>query len=130
MDTRTQGEGGRWQGSSWIRPEKRLAIYLRDGLACVWCGAPVEDGTAFALDHLRPRSQGGANEAANLVTACRRCNSSRGARSVSEFARAVAEYLDHGVEAETIIAHVRACRRRALPLAEAKVIISRREVQP
>lgn len=27
-----------WQGMNWIRQDKRLAIYLRDGLACVWCG--------------------------------------------------------------------------------------------
>ncbi|KKK72946.1 hypothetical protein LCGC14_2898780, partial [marine sediment metagenome] len=33
------------QGMNWIRPEKRLAIYLRDGLACCYCGATVEDGT-------------------------------------------------------------------------------------
>ena len=29
-------------GSKWIRPEKRMAIYLRDGLACVYCGEGVE----------------------------------------------------------------------------------------
>ena len=31
-------------GSKWIRPDKRLAIYLRDGLACAWCGHALEDG--------------------------------------------------------------------------------------
>ena len=28
---------------SWIRHEKRLALYLRDGLACGWCGSPHRD---------------------------------------------------------------------------------------
>src|SRR5438128_11454104 len=32
------------QGMNWIRPEKRLALYLRDGLACCYCGEAVEDG--------------------------------------------------------------------------------------
>lgn len=66
------GNGG--QGHNWIRPEKRLAIYRRDGLACVYCR---RSGLALTLDHLTPRSQGGTNDATNLVTACVRCNSRR-----------------------------------------------------
>ena len=31
-------------GRNWIRPEKRRALYLRDGLACVYCGDSLEDG--------------------------------------------------------------------------------------
>ena len=53
-------------GSKWIRPESGMAIYLRDGLACVWCGYGVEDGERFQLDHLTPHSQGGSNDEANL----------------------------------------------------------------
>lgn len=33
-------------GSKWIRPEKRLAIYHRDGFACIYCGATAESSTA------------------------------------------------------------------------------------
>lgn len=115
-----------WQGSKWCRPSTRLAIYLRDGLACAYCGATVEDGAQLTLDHLTPHSRGGTNSPTNLVTACRRCNCSRGARSVTGFARAVADYLDHGVEATTIVRHVRACARRTLPRAEAREILARR----
>src|SRR5690606_28285985 len=85
-----------WTGVNWVRQSTRLAIYLRDGLACVWCGHAVEDGAQLALDHVRPHSKGGTNEPTNLVTACMRCNSSRGDRPVRTFARAVAEYLNHG----------------------------------
>lgn len=66
-------------GSKWIRPEKRLAIYIRDSFHCAYCGqdlrhaAPAE----VTLDHLLPRVAGGSNEATNLITACRPCNSSR-----------------------------------------------------
>ena len=30
------------QGSKWIRKSTRLAIYYRDGLCCVYCGAAGE----------------------------------------------------------------------------------------
>jgi hypothetical protein len=68
----------KWQGSKWIRPERRRAIYERDGYACKWCHKELERGSkALTLDHKRPRSKGGDNSNGNLVTACRGCNSSR-----------------------------------------------------
>jgi len=115
-----------WQGQNWIRPERRLAIYLRDGLACVWCSQPLEEGVVLTLDHVRPHAAGGGHEAENLVTSCHRCNSSRGKRGVTAFARAVAIYLDHGQDPAAIVARVRATVRRGLDLAEAKAIIARR----
>lgn len=119
---------GNWQGMNWIRQEKRLAIYLRDGLACAYCGHAVEDGASLSLDHVKPHSKGGDNHESNLVTCCERCNKSRGNRAVRTFCRAVAEYLDHGVEAADIESHVRACIRRDLKThrSEAKEMISRR----
>src|SRR3990167_4136458 len=95
-DARARGE---WQGMNWIRQEKRLAIYLRDGMSCAWCGHSVEEGASLSLDHLAPHSKGGSNHESNLVTSCERCNKSRGARSVKAFAVAVAEYINHGVSA-------------------------------
>jgi hypothetical protein len=115
-----------WQGQNWVRPSTRLAIYLRDGLACAYCGAGVEDGAKLTLDHLKPHSKGGTNAPENLVTCCHKCNCSRGDRSVAVFARAVASYVNHGVKAEQIIAHVRATARRALPRAEARALLARR----
>ena len=111
---------------NWIRQEKRLAIYLRDGLACAYCGHSVEDGAQLTLDHIRPHSQGGSNREDNLVTACQRCNSSRGTRALHEFAVAVASYLNHGVKPLSITTHVLDCAARELPKDEAKVMIARR----
>jgi hypothetical protein len=113
------------QGMKWIRLEKRLAIYLRDGLACVWCGVTVEDDR-LTLDHLRPYSKGGTHEACNLVTSCARCNSSRGTRSVAAFARAVAGYLNRGVTAEAILGRVRLAQRRVIDVKAAKALIALR----
>ena len=69
---RERGGNGRG-GSKWIRVERRLAIYHRDNFRCVYCGA----STPLSLDHVVPRSHGGGNESANLVTACVSCNASR-----------------------------------------------------
>ena len=118
---------GKYQGSKWIRRERRLAIYLRDGLACCYCGATIEeDGATLSLDHVLPYSQGGSNDSCNLITSCQKCNSSRGDRPVDEFVKAVASYLDRGVRAEDILKSI--ADRLALPLdiIEAKRIIERR----
>lgn len=83
-----RGNGGNaGQGSKWIRPEKRLAIYLRDGLLCAWCGADGAAGHRLTLDHLTPRNRGGGNCERNLVTCCVRCNAGRRERSYRAFVR-------------------------------------------
>jgi 5-methylcytosine-specific restriction endonuclease McrA len=111
---------------NWIRPVKRLAIYLRDGLACCYCGDGVEEGAVLTLDHVTPHSKGGTNHEANLITACRRCNSSRGNRTVASFVKSVAIYLDHGMKATEIAKHIACTRKRALDIAAAKILMDRR----
>ena len=117
-----------WTGMNWIRQEKRLAIYLRDGCACAWCGATVESGAKLTLDHIVAHSKGGSNKETNLVTSCARCNSARGNRSVVKFSVAMAAYLNHGIKSEAILANVRKLAKRDLKphLAEAKVLVARR----
>lgn len=115
-----------WQGMNWIRQEKRLAIYLRDGLACVYCSAGVEDGTRLDLDHVLPVAKGGSNRESNLVTACQRCNNAKSARNVAEFIKATAAYLNHGVRPIEIHKHVMDCVKRPLPMVEAKEMIAKR----
>jgi hypothetical protein len=84
------GTGGRkaGQGGKWIRPERRLAILVRDGFTCMYCGRNLKDAppAEVTLDHLVPCSKGGTNQSDNLVCACRSCNSSRGSRDLSDFA--------------------------------------------
>lgn len=105
---------GKWNGSKWIRPEKRLAIYIRDGFACAYCGTDLRTAAPedVTLDHLRCRVHGGNNEAGNLVTACRACNSSRGDRPWRIFATGGA------------VLRIQRQRRRVLNLALAKAIIA------
>ena len=72
----------------WIRVEKRLALYIRDSFACAYCGRDLRNAAPadVTLDHLLPRSTGGTNDATNLVTACRSCNSSRQDKPWVDFA--------------------------------------------
>lgn len=117
---------GQGQGMNWIRKERRLALYLRDGLACCYCGEGVEDGARLTLDHLQPYSQGGSNASTNLVTACHRCNSSRGNRDWQKFAEAVAGYLNHGITGQEILVHIQTTVQRPVDVAAAKALIAQR----
>lgn len=47
----------------------RRAVMARDGHRCQYCGA-----TADSIDHVVPRSRGGAHEWENVTAACRPCN--------------------------------------------------------
>ena len=111
---------------NWIRKEKRLAIYLRDGLACCYCGCGIEDGVKLTLDHIKPHSKGGSNLPKNLITACVHCNSSRGNRTMKAFVNAVAGYINHGVKAEQILSHVKQCVSRVVDVKEAQSMMTRR----
>lgn len=77
---------------TWIRPERRLAIYLRDRFRCVYCGTrpPVEKLT---LDHLtgqlyhRRYPALSPHRPSNLATCCLRCNVQRKHMSLPEYLR-------------------------------------------
>lgn len=65
------------------RPTKRRVtrelsarVLARDQFQCRYCGGEAD----LAIDHVVPERFGGAAEYANLVTACRSCNSSKGIR--------------------------------------------------
>ena len=78
----------KWQGGKWIRPERRLAIHLRDDFTCAYCGRHLKNDRPgdVTLDHLVPRCYGGKNDSGNLVTACKRCNSSRQEKPWQDYA--------------------------------------------
>lgn len=67
------------RGGSWISKHARLAIYIRDGFQCAYCGRSLKSAKPFdvTLDHLVPRCVGGTDEPTNIITACRPCNSRR-----------------------------------------------------
>lgn len=77
----------KWNGSNWIRPQKREQIYRRDGYRCVYCLRDLAGVDAWdrQLDHLLPIGQGGTNDATNLVTCCSTCNYTKGAQYWCDF---------------------------------------------
>lgn len=71
------------RSSSFVRKSLRFAVYARDKFDCVYCRDvfPIDlTGAGLHLDHVVPRSQGGKDTPDNLVTACERCNTRKGAR--------------------------------------------------
>ena len=69
----------KWNGSKWIRPDKRLAIHIRDRFMCIYCSMDLRNAgpRELTLDHYIPAEHGGTNGAGNLVTACDSCNSGK-----------------------------------------------------
>lgn len=113
------------QGQNWISPNKRLALYMRDGFECAYCGKGIETGIVLTLDHLQPYSLGGALlDPANLITACRNCNSARNNRSVEEFVVIAAQY--HQREATQILEYIATQTVQELSTKAAAALIKHR----
>lgn len=56
----------------------RLFVRARAQSLCEYCHSSEEASAAlFAMDHILPRSLGGADHLANLALACQRCNGYR-----------------------------------------------------
>jgi len=68
-------------------PRKRVGsrkdIYERDNYQCQYCGEHFS-AKDLTLDHVDPKSKGGSNDPRNLVSACKRCNNVKGARTPEE----------------------------------------------
>lgn len=108
------------QGSKWISKPARLAIYIRDGFTCLYCGRDLRNAKReeITLDHLDPRCSTlcprARRDPKRLITACRSCNSSRQDTPWLEYAT--------GGAVERIRRHV----RRSLNLALARDILAGR----
>jgi CRISPR/Cas system Type II protein with McrA/HNH and RuvC-like nuclease domain len=75
------------QGSSWIRKEKRLAIYARANFCCEYCGEDLAHlpKHMVQIDHLIPRDKGGNNLHTNLLVACWKCNERKAGKTLEEW---------------------------------------------
>ena len=62
--------------NGWLNSAMKARVRVRDGHACVLCGArgPLE------VDHIVPLLAGGAHTEANMRTLCRACNQARNRR--------------------------------------------------
>lgn len=55
-------------------------VMIRDGFACVYCGSKK----SLSIDHVFPRSKGGKDTFENTVTACKRCNTRKGDKTLKD----------------------------------------------
>jgi hypothetical protein len=106
---RASGRNDHQPVGRWIRPWRRLAIYMRDGFRCVHCGCNLLRATPreMCLDHVVSRgryrgAKGGPNRTTNLVTSCADCNHRRNDRTLQEFS-----LLSAGIKFSTTWAYVR-----------------------
>jgi 5-methylcytosine-specific restriction endonuclease McrA len=60
-------------------PVSRRGVLRRDAQRCAYCGS-----SASTIDHVIPRSRGGADSWENLVACCLRCNNVKGDRTPQE----------------------------------------------
>lgn len=58
----------------------RAVALAQSGYRCAYC-----DGYAFSGDHVVPLVQGGRSEPDNTLAACRRCNTSKGGRTLAQW---------------------------------------------
>jgi hypothetical protein len=56
-----------------VNPSLRFDILRRDGFTCRYCGRRPP-AVVLEVDHIHPKSAGGRDTEANLVTACFSCN--------------------------------------------------------
>jgi 5-methylcytosine-specific restriction endonuclease McrA len=74
-------------------PVSRRGVLRRDGQRCAYCRR-----SATTVDHVVPRSRGGADTWTNLVACCVRCNNVKGDRTPEEmgWVLQVRPFVPHG----------------------------------
>lgn len=62
----------------------RRQMFWRDGFRCAYCGVQDKEALRLTVDHVVPQSRGGSSTFQNCVTACTKCNSRKGNRTLKE----------------------------------------------
>jgi hypothetical protein len=93
-----------------IGKKLRFEVFKRDGFKCQYCGGHPPD-KILEVDHIDAVANGGSNDETNLITACFDCNRGKGARSLSDIPRSLAERASEIAEREEQIAGYEAIMR-------------------
>jgi hypothetical protein len=83
-----------------LSKKARFEVFKRDGFTCVYCGAHPSETVTLEIDHIHPVSEGGTNDADNLVTACFDCNRGKSAELLSSVPQSLAEKAEMVAERE------------------------------
>jgi 5-methylcytosine-specific restriction endonuclease McrA len=62
---------------------RKKVLFNRDNWQCQYCGIKLE-WSSITIDHITPRCRGGTTTWKNCVASCKRCNSKKGSRTLSE----------------------------------------------
>lgn len=107
---------------------KRYAAYSRDDFKCAYCQCDVIAGEhtshpeAASIDHIKPKSKGGAvYDPKNWVTCCAQCNSRKGDRPMKWW---LGELERDGHDVVAVKRRVRSLPRRKMRYALAKEILA------
>jgi hypothetical protein len=61
----------------------RFEVFKRDSFTCQYCGRSAPD-ILLEVDHIEPKSKGGADDLLNLVTSCEDCNRGKSNRELTD----------------------------------------------
>ncbi|MGR8933146.1 MAG: HNH endonuclease [Gammaproteobacteria bacterium] len=67
-----------------VMPALRWQVFQRDNWRCVACGRGAQDGIILHVDHIVPRSKGGADTLDNYQTLCDLCNLGKSNRDATD----------------------------------------------
>jgi hypothetical protein len=67
-----------------VMPALRWQVFQRDNWRCVACGRTAQDGIILHVDHIVPRSKGGADALDNYQTLCDLCNLGKSNRDATD----------------------------------------------
>ena len=77
-------KGIEYQQGPLYQTNLRAAVFHRDNQKCAYCGKS-DKRNRLELDHVVPKSHGGADRYNNLVAACRACNQKRGNQPIEQW---------------------------------------------
>lgn len=70
------------------RPNQlRGRVWSKTNGSCWYCGGVLNPFENFHIEHINPKSKGGADTLDNLAPACRTCNLSKGGMTIEQFRR-------------------------------------------
>jgi len=68
----------------WSAPRfRKKVLFNRDGWQCQYCCTNL-DWHTITIDHVVPRSRGGATSWKNCVASCRKCNAKKGSKMLQD----------------------------------------------